>query len=236
MNLIMFNMRKNKICFLIPRNHEFLNNSLEEQKKILNELNNFPDAVLESNVTSNAKRYYRMARAVSREIHYHKMFTRLKIEGNSILSGIIQPEHAIEDIILKFFYHRFPKFIIILYSIRKKKTYFIAPIELKKLINNPQLIIKSEHNFFFAKSPLNLGTLLSILLPLVKENSHFKGILDSNLDINRLFKEFYNSQHIDSRENHRLFIQNMPLKYQKKKDLVVEKTFRTKTLDRFMDK
>lgn len=221
---------------MIPRNREFLNKSLKERKKILQELYNLPDAVLESNVTSNAKRYYRMARSVSREIHYHKMFTRLKIEGSSILSGIIQPEHAIEDIILKFFFHRFPKFIIILYSTRKKKTYFIAPTELKELINNPQIIIKSEHDFFFAKTTLNLGKILSILLPLIKGNCLFEGILDSNLDINRLFKEFYNSQHIESRENYGLFFQNMPKKYQKKKDMVAEKTFRTKTLDRFVDK
>lgn len=231
----MFNMRKSKICFMVPRNHEYLNYSLKDQKKILNEIEDLPQAVLESNVTSNAKRYYRMARAVSREIHYHKMFTRLKIEGNAVLSGTIQPEHEIEDIILKFFYHRFPKFIIILKSTRKKRNYFIAPKELKESVNKKEISVKIERDYVVGNTTINLETLLSIFLPLVESNLLFKEILDTDLDLNRLFKEFYDSQYIDSRENYTLFFQNMPKKYQKKKDMVVEKTFRTKTLDKFLN-
>lgn len=220
---------------MVPRNREYIDHSFEEQKKISKELEKLPEAVLESNITTNAKRYYRMARAVSREIHYHKMFTRLKIQGNTLLSGTIQPEHEIEDIILKFFYHRFPNFIIILNSIRKNSCYFIAPIDLKKAINKKCVLVKSESNYILGKSALNLEKLLSILLPLAQNKSLFKGIIDTDLDLNRLFKEFYDSQYIESRENYKLFFQNMPKKYQKKKDMVVEKTFRTKTLDKFLN-
>ncbi len=231
----MFNMRKSKICFMVTRNREYLDYSSEGQEKILNELNVLPEAVLETNVTSNAKRYYRMARAVSREIHYHKMFTRLKIEGNAVLSGTIQPEHEIEDIILKFFYQRFPKFIIILKSTRKRKNYFIVPKTLKEYVNKKEISVKIEHDYIIGNTAINLDKLLSIFLPLVESNLLFKGILDTDLDLNRLFKEFYDSQYIDSRENYTLFFQNMPKKYQKKKDMVAEKTFRTKTLDKFID-
>jgi hypothetical protein len=220
---------------MVPRNREYLDYSLKDQKKILNELETLPEAVLESNVTSNAKRYYRMARAVSREIHYHKMFTRLKIEGNAVLSGAIQPEHEIEDIILKFFYQRFPKFIIILKSTRKKTNFFIAPKELKESINKKTISVKIEHDYIIGNTIINLENLLAIFLPLVESNLLFKRILDIDLDQNKLFKEFYDSQHIESRENYRLFFQNMPKKYQKKNDMVVEKTFRTKTLDNFLN-
>ena len=230
----MFNMRKSKICFMVPRNREYLDNSLKDQEKILNELEALPEAILESNVTSNAKQYYRMARAVSREIHYHKMFTRLKIEGNAVLSGTIQTEHEIEDIILKFFYQRFPKFIIILKSIKKRKNFFIAPKELKESVNIKEISVKIEPDYIIGNTTTNLENLLSIFLPLVESNLLFNEILDPDLDLNRLFKEFYNSQYIDSRENYTLFFQNMPKKYQKKKDMVVEKTFRTKTLDNFL--
>jgi hypothetical protein len=221
---------------MIPRHREFLSKSLTEREEILAELEQLKDTILESNVTSNAKLYYRMARSVSREIHYHKMFTRLKIHENAILSGIIQPQHAIEDILLKFFYQRFPKFIIILYSRSKKRTYFIAPIELKKLLKNKGILFKSVQNYIIGKSKLDLKKLLLILIPLAKGNELFNGVLDANLDLNKLFKEFYNSQYIDSRENFRLFFQNMPKKYQNKKDMVVEKTFHTRTLDKFMKK
>jgi len=232
----MFNMRKSKISFMIPRNREFLNKSLKQQKEILVKLENLSETILESNVTPNAKRFYRMACSVSRELHYFKMFTRLKIHANAILSGIIQPEHAIEDILLKFFYQRFPKFIIILYSSRNSISYIITPIELKISLKNKGILIKSEQDYIIGKSKLDLKKLLSIMIPLAKGNSLFNGILDPNLDLNKLFKEFYGSQHIESRENYRLFFQNMPKKYQKKKDMVVEKTFRVKTLDRFAKK
>jgi hypothetical protein len=228
-------MRKSKIRFMVPRNREFLDHSSEEQKQISRELENLPKAVLESNFTTNAKIYYRMARAVSREIHYHKMFTRLKIEGNAVLTGIIQPEHEIEDILLKFFYQRFPKFVIILNSTRKKRTYFIGPIDLKKIMDKKSILVKTEANFILGESTLKLKKLLLILSPLVKDHSLFKGIIDTELDLNKLFKEFYDSQYIESRENYRLFFQNMPKKYQKKQDMVIEKTFRTKTLDKFLN-
>ena len=229
----MFNMRKSKICFMIPRNREFLNKSLKERQELLGELQDIPEIILESNVTPNAKYYYRMARSVSREIHYYKMFTRLRIHENAILSGIIQPEHAIEDILLKFFYHRFPNFIIILYSTRKSSSYIIATIELKKSLEKVIHLITSELNYFVGNSKLDLKKILSNIIPLAKENSLFNSVLDANLDLNRLFKEFYESQHIDSRENYRLFVQNMPKKYKKKKDMIVEKTFRIKTLDKY---
>jgi hypothetical protein len=222
---------------MLPRNREFCIKSTNEKKSILEKLEEMPDEVLESNLTLDAKKYYRMARAVSRELHYHKMFTRLRIEKNPILSGIIQPEHKIEDLILKFFYHRFPRFCIVLNSIKKNRVYFIGPIELQeKLKQNEDMVFKIEKDVLLGKTHLNLTTVILILSPHSKDNDFFDEILDTDLDLNTLFKEFYNSQYINSRENNRLFIQNMPLKYQRKKDMVVEKQFRTKTLDRFLDK
>ena len=233
----MFNMRKSKVCFMLPRNREFCIKSPNEKKTILKKLEEMPSEILECNLTQDAKKYYRMARSVSRELHYHKMFTRLKIEKNSILTGIIQPEHKIEDLILKFFYHRFPKFTIVLKSIKKKRVYFIGPIELQeKLKRKEEIAFKLEKDILLGKTQLNLASVISIILPHSRGNELFGGILDTSLDLNRLFKEFYNSQNINSRGNYRLFIQNMPLKYQKKKDMVVEKQFHTKTLDRFLDK
>lgn len=233
----MFNLKKSKILFMIPRHHAFLHQSNNNKKEILRKLENLSDEILESKVTLDAKKYYQMARSVSREIHYHKMFTRLKIERNSILVGIINPEHKIEDLILKFFYNRFPKFTIILNSIKKKTIYFIGPAELReKLKKKEGIIFKLEKDCVLGKSKLKLENVISILLPILKDNKFFDGIIDTDLDLTKLFKEFYDSQHIDSRENYRLFIQNMPKKYKKKKDMVVEKSFRTKTLDGYMKK
>ncbi len=231
----MFNMKKNKICYFVPRNREFIKKPIKEKKEMLKELETLPDAVLESNLTFSAKIFYQMARSVSREIHYHKMFTRLKIERDSILTGIIQPEHSIEDLILKFFYERFPKFTIILYSMKRNKTYFIAPIEvINDLKNVNNIKIKVESDFILGKSQLKSKDLISLFSPLLKKHDLFDELLDSDVDIKKLFKTFYDSQYIDSRENYRLFTQNLPKKYQKKKDMVVEKTFHTKTLDKFV--
>ncbi|MGB5912858.1 MAG: DUF4130 domain-containing protein [Promethearchaeia archaeon] len=230
-------MNRTKIISLLKRHKNFLNKPLREREKIIREIMRESKAVIETKLTTPARNYYDMARAVSNEIHYNKMFTRLRIEENMILTGYIQPVHSVEDLILEFFYKRFPKYTIILFSGKKNKTYMISPkqisIDLKRLTILKYTIKK---DYLIGSTSLKPKKVISIISRILAKYNSINPILDHKLDSKELFKSFYESQFIKSRENLRLFNQNMPRKYQKKKDMKIERSFRTKTIDKFIKK
>ncbi len=233
----MFSINRTKIINLLKRHKIFLNKPLKEREKIIRGIMRDSKAVIETKLTTPARDYYNMARAVSNEIHYNKMFTRLKIEENMILTGYIQPEHSVEDLILEFFYNRFPKYAIILFSGKKNKTYMISPKQISYDLKRLKIIKYTiKKDYLIGSSSLNPKKVISIISPILAKYNSINPLLDNKLDSKELFKSFYESQFIKSRENLRLFNQNLPRTYQKKKDMKIERTFRTKTIDKFIEK
>ncbi|MFX0025206.1 MAG: DUF4130 domain-containing protein [Candidatus Hermodarchaeota archaeon] len=230
-------MNRTKIISLLQRHKDFLNKPLKERKKIVKEIMGNSKAVIETKLTTTARNYYNMARAVSNEIHYNKMFTRLRIEENMILTGYIQPVHLVEDLILEFFYNRFPKYTLILFSGKKNRSYIISPKQISddlRRLNRIKFTVKKD--YLIGNSNLKLKEIISIISPILAKYSSINPLLDNELDSKELFKSFYESQFIKSRENLRLFNQNMPKRYQKKKDMETERSFHTKTIDKFIVK
>ena len=233
----MFNMNRSKIISLLKRHKDFLNKSLKEREKILSGIIRDSKAVIETKLTTSARNYYNMARAVSNEIHYNKMFTRLKIEENMILTGYIQPIHSVEDLILEFFYNRFPKYTLILFSGKKNKSYIISPKQISDDLKSLKIIKYTvKKDYLIGNSNLKPKEIISIISPILTKYNNINPLLDNDLDSKELFKSFYESQFIKSRDNLKLFNQNMPKKYQKKKDMEIERSFRTKTIDKFIKK
>jgi len=231
----MFSISRIKIISLLKRHKDFLNKPFREREKTIRGIMRESLAVIETKLTTPARNYYNMARAVSNEIHYNKMFTRLKIEENKILTGYIQPVHSVEDLILEFFYNRFPKYAIILFSGKKNKTYMISPKQISDDLKKLKIIKYSiEKDYLIGNSNLKLKKVLSIISPILAKYNSINPLLDKELDSKELFESFYESQFIKSRENLRLFNHNMPKKYQEKKDMEIERIFRTKTLDKFI--
>ena len=230
-------MNRTKIIRLLKRHKDFLNKPLKEREKIIKGIMGDSKAIIETKLTTASRNYYNMARAVSNEVHYNKMFTRLKIEENMILTGYIQPVHSVEDLILEFFYNRFPKYTIILFSGKKNKTYMILPKQISYDLKRLKIIKYTiKKDYLIGISSLKLKKVISIISPILAKYNSIKPLLDNELDSKELFKSFYESQFIKSRENLRLFNQNMPRKYQKKKDMKIERSFRTKTIDKFIKK
>lgn len=233
----MFSINRTKIINLLKRHKDFLNKPFREREKTIRGIMRESLAVIETKLTTPARNYYNMARAVSNEIHYNKMFTRLKIEENKLLTGYIHPVHSVEDLILEFFYNRFPKYTIILFSGKKNKTYMISPKQISDDLKRLKIIKYTiKKDYLIGSSSLNLKKVISIISPILAKNNSIKPLLDNKLDSKEIFKSFYESQFIKSRENLRLFNQNMPRKYQKKKDMEIERSFRTKTIDKFIKK
>ncbi|MFX1588548.1 MAG: DUF4130 domain-containing protein [Promethearchaeota archaeon] len=233
----MFSMNRTKIISLLKRHKDFLSKPLKERDKIIKGILRESKVIIETKLTKIAHNYYDMARAVSTEIHYNKMFTRLKIEENMILTGYIQPIHSVEDLILEFFYNRFPKYTIILHSDKKNKTFIISPKQIGNELKRLKIVkFNIKKDYLIGHSNMKPKKIISIISPLLTKYNNINPLLDNNLDSKELFKSFYESQFIKSRENLRLFDQNMPKKYQKKKDMETERSFRTKTIDKFIKK
>jgi len=231
----MYSINRTKIISLLKRHKDFLNKPFREREKTIRGIMRESLAVIETKLTTPARNYYNMARAVSNEIHYNKMFTRFRIEENMILTGHIQPVHSVEDLILEFFYNRFPKYAIILFSGKKNKTYMISPKQISDDLKKLKIIKYSiEKDYLIGNSNLKLKKVLSIISPILAKYNSINPLLDKELDSKELFESFYESQFIKSRENLRLFNHNMPKKYQEKKDMEIERIFRTKTLDKFI--
>ncbi len=231
----MFKISKNKAQFLVKRHKDYKSSSESVQKRFLEHLKNTPELYLKTKYTISSRKFSEMTSDVGREIHYHKMFTRLQIEHPYLLSGMVQPEHLIEDLLLKFFYQRFPNYCVVLESIVKRKTFFIAPKHLKSEITQLHQLKSIEiENKVIGISNLNRQKVVNLFIEILKDYKEKYEILEEGLDPEGLFKSFYGSQYISSRKNLRLFNKNMPKKYQNKKDMKVERAFLNKSMDEFL--
>ena len=195
-------MRKNDMLFFLERNADCAKDLGEYVK-------GEEDAALESLATALARKAYRLAREVAGEIHRGKSFTRLKVSRNKILYGSLKVRHKVEDLVVRFFAHRFPGFIIILESWR---GCYIYGGQFKALV--------------FTEEGLK-----NALEGLVGDSAKDE---DSNPE--KVWEEFYSSQYIPERENLRLFAKNMPKKFGTWETKNLQRTLGCKRLDEILDK
>jgi probable DNA metabolism protein len=204
----MVEMKKKTILDLLSRNPTC---SKEFQREVCKE-----DRERLENVGSElAKKALKIAREVQRDSYRIQQFTRLTHSSHGILFATISPQFHVEDLVIKWFWKRFPQFVIALESTSKKGVFLLGPEFSDVIFANAKLkdVIRELEEIL----PVN---------PLLKEIPEFSEVLWENV---------YASQYIPSRKNLKLFLKWIPKKYHKWKGLTTEANFGNRRLDEFMD-
>lgn len=202
----MVEMKKKDILDLLRRNQKCSKEFIEQVSK--------EDPSYLENITSDiAKKADKLARDVSREAYKVRAFTRLNLSRHGILFATIEPQYHVEDLVVKWFWKRFPQFVIALESKPKRGVFLFGP---------------GFTDVIFTKAPLkevieDLESRLPIK-PLLGEVAEFS---------ETIWQLYYASQYVPSRKNLKLFLKFLPRKYQKWKGLVTEASFGTRRLDEF---
>jgi len=148
---------------------------------------------------------------VRSEIHKLRGFVRFNSINDNILFGYIKPQHKTGRIVTDSFAKRFQNNIIILGN---EKMVWIS--------------YYSKNNYLRYEDKKNLKDTLDQIKLLIKDAKE--------LDIEKIWETYYNSQFIKEREDHNLFYKNMPRKYLRASGNKVELKLNSKTLDEYMDK
>jgi len=166
------------------------------------------------NLTSDiAIKADKLARDVSREAYKIRAFTRFNLSRHGILFATIEPQYHVEDLVVKWFWRRFPQFVIALESKPKRGVFLFGPVFTDVIFTKAPLIEVIE----------DLEQRLPIK-PVLEEVTEFS---------EKIWQRYYASQYIPSRKNLKLFLKFLPRKYQKWKGLVTEARFGTRSLDEF---
>ncbi len=148
-------------------------------------------------------------REVRLEIHRMRGFVRFDSINDKILFGYMKPENKIEKLVTDIFARRFQKHIILLGN--EKKSW---------------ISYYSENFFKRYEESKSLNKMVKDIQSLIK--------FDSEVDIDKIWQIYYESQYIKERENHRLFYKNMPRKNLKSVGNRLELRLNTKTLDEYL--
>ena len=203
----MVEMKNKKILDLLRRNpecsREFLKTVIKENPKIL-----------ETGTSKIAKKAAKLAKDVRREVHRLKTLTRMDLSPHGILFATIEPRFHVEDLVVRWFWNRFPQFVIVLESKPKRRVFLFGP-------DFPDLIftktnIKDVISDLEQRLPVN---------PLLEKVAGFT---------EALWQRYYASQYIPSRKNLKRFFKWLPRKYQKWKGWETEASFGNRHLDEFM--
>jgi probable DNA metabolism protein len=151
--------------------------------------------------TPESRKVYNWNRQVASCFHRCREFARLKISSAGILYGRIEPEHHVEDMVVKWFSGRFPLFTIMLESSRGT---FIVTKDKKFSIHDKSI---------------------SVLLPRFEKMLPKSEILSELEDFNsdEYWEKYYRSQDIKERRNRRYFQANIPRKFHNWEGLKLEK-------------
>jgi len=203
----MVEMKKKKILDLLSRNPKC---SKEFQEEVCKE-----DHKRLENVGSElAKKAFKFAREIQRDSYRIQQFTRLTLSPHGILFATISPQFYVEDLVIKWFWKRFPQFVIALESKPKMGVFLLGPEFSDVIFANAKL--EDVINDLEKKLPIN---------PLLKEIPEFSEVL---------WEKVYASQYIPSRKNLKLFLKWIPKRYHKWKGLKIEAYFGNRRLDEFM--
>jgi probable DNA metabolism protein len=162
-------------------------NSSFSEDLFIEVMNQDPEKV-KACATKEAKKLYRMDKAVSNEFHRLKGFIRLNISSHRILYAQISIEHRIIDILLLHFHSRFPSFHILLE--KDNIVYGIKP--------------DSEIELFY----MNLSEALGILEKKLPQDPN---LIDSGYEDNWL--SYYQSQFISERKKRKFSGNYIPKRY-----------------------
>ncbi|MBD3259858.1 DUF4130 domain-containing protein [Candidatus Woesearchaeota archaeon] len=166
---------------LIDRHKDF-------DPQLLAELSRQSEAEIKSCTTKEARKYYNMRRAVGNCLHKAKSFTRFQINKRGILSASIEPEHRIEDLLVRWFYNRFPMYSIVIES---KRGCFVC---------EKGRIWKDKRK-------------MDVVIASLERKKKKDSILSELSNDENLWNEFYDSQYIEKRRNLKLFLKNVPKKF-----------------------
>ena len=146
---------------------------------------------------------------VRAEIHRMRGFVRFNSINDKILFGYMKPEHIIGSLVADIFAKRFQKNMIILGNEHKVWV-----------------------SYYCDKSYLRYEATKS----LNKVIEEVKSLIDSDveMDIEKIWLVYYESQFIKERENHKLFYKNMPKKHLKSTENKVELRLNSSTLDDYL--
>ena len=157
--------------------------------------------------TPEAKKLYRMAKEVGREIHLTESFLRFNVNSKGILYAKVNVEHNVEKSIVKFFVNRYPLYVIVLES---KRGCFIGYYDIDK-------DEKNKINRDVRKCKVIVEHCKSKMDEVVKQLENIRNNDDVLNEINefdtRIWYEFYSKQGIRKRRNKKLFNRNMPKKH-----------------------
>ena len=172
------------------------------------------DPVHLENLTSDiAKKADKLARDVSREAYKIRAFTRFNLSHHGILFATIEPQYHVEDLVVKWFWKRFPQFVIALESNPKRGVFLFGPGFTDVIFTKATL--KEVIEDLESRLPIK---------PLLEEVAEFS---------ETIWQRYYASQYVPSRKNLKLFLKFLPRKYQKWKGLVTEASFGNRRLDEF---
>jgi len=149
---------------------------------------------VENCATREAKKMYRMQRAVMWSLHAKKGFLRLNMSEKGVLYAKTRLEHNVLDLLLKHFHNRFPGFHIAIET--GGKTGVIGP------------------GGWIDTYPFSVEEAVKRLESRGPENQTVKSL--ENGDRKKLWSEYYESQKIDERRNISLMKKMMPLKHRDK--------------------
>lgn len=152
-----------------------------------------PKALVDARATLEARKLHNLHRQVGCEIHRLESFTRLKASKHGILFSEVEAEHNTEEFVARFFCKRFPSFVIVISSAR---GCFIARFERNRLV--------VEHDL---SSLRDIIKALERDLPVDDIMSYV-----SDIDDEKAWDIYYDSQFLRSRENKRYFLKSIPKK------------------------
>ncbi|MDY1591988.1 MAG: DUF4130 domain-containing protein [Methanofastidiosum sp.] len=164
---------------------------------------------LNTSTDSEILKIRRKVGEVRSEIHRMMGFVRFNLINDKILFGYMKPKHRIGRLVTDIFARRFQKNMIILGNEHRVWISYYCANSYKRYEDSRSL------NEIIEKVKLLID-------------------LDNEVDIEKIWKVYYDSQYIKERENHKLFYKNMPKKHLKSTGNSIELKLNTKTLDDYI--
>lgn len=182
---------------------------------LIQQIRKVPEVVLRNSGTTFAKKVNHMMREVSTEAYRARQFTRTEINNRGVMFGVVLLKHQVIDLVLQYFFKRFPQCIICLYNEHNHKTTVINEKGIIQEFNSP---LKSVVENVSQNRPI---------IP------YFDDIQFSGEEI---FETLYSSQFISERENKSYFKRMIPNQCFKLPGMRsgVEKRFRNRKINDYL--
>ena len=164
---------------------------------------------LNTSADSEIVKIRRKVGEVRSEIHRMRGFVRFNSINDKILFGYMKPEHKIGRLVADIFARRFQKNMIILGNDHRVWASYY-----------------SDNSYKRYEDSRSLDEIIEKVKSLIES--------DNEVDIEKIWQVYYDSQYIKERENHRLFYKNMPKKHLKSTGNNIELKLNTRTLDEYI--